>query len=348
MYTLKDYLKYYKNVPIDKVDINDIDNLLFSTLVYLPIKGFETKMNLSDFITYSTHHKVLPDYSTMGEKAFEILDLIKSSERYKNLVVSDFINVRNEMYQFGAVRLELGKNTIIAFKGTDASSIGWFENFRLGYKYPTSTQEQAISYLKKTIKKSDKKIYITGHSKGGNLALVSAYEMDSLVLKRINKVYNFDGPGLLKKQYESEKYNTIKSKIKNIVPTGSVVGMLLYNENYEVVQSENFAFYEHYPTSWNIFGEFFVEGKLSKLSNKLHLNTIDALEELNETELEEAIETIIKKLDKKYDDKFEFNLIDFKNIIKNMKDVDPKVIKYLTDVFTCIFNITNSNEKGNG
>ena len=29
MYTLKDYLKYYKNVPIDKVDINDIDNLLF-------------------------------------------------------------------------------------------------------------------------------------------------------------------------------------------------------------------------------------------------------------------------------------------------------------------------------
>ena len=51
MYTLKDYLKYYKNVPINKVDINDIDNLLFSTLVYLPIKSFETKMNLSDVIT---------------------------------------------------------------------------------------------------------------------------------------------------------------------------------------------------------------------------------------------------------------------------------------------------------
>ena len=63
----------------------------------------------------------------------------------------------------------------IAIKGFDTD----------GHKYIKDAVENGAKVIViqegETIKKSDKKIYITGHSKGGNLALVSAYEMDSLI-----------------------------------------------------------------------------------------------------------------------------------------------------------------------
>ncbi|MEI3499052.1 MAG: Mbeg1-like protein [Bacilli bacterium] len=62
------------------------------------------------------------------------------------------------------------KEKIISFKGTDSSLIGWLENFRLAYEYPTYTQKLAIDYLKNNISFLDQDVYVVGHSKGGNLA----------------------------------------------------------------------------------------------------------------------------------------------------------------------------------
>ncbi len=74
-----------------------------------------------------------------------------------------------------ASKFKIGDKTIIAYKGTDHSSIGGGENFRLLYLFPTYTQSVAYDYLKKNIlKKSDKNIYLCGHSKGGNLSISSA------------------------------------------------------------------------------------------------------------------------------------------------------------------------------
>lgn len=75
--------------------------------------------------------------------------------------------------------------------------------------FPTYTQSVAYDYLKKNILKSDKNIYLCGHSKGGNLSISSALLCDKTLLKKIVKIYNFDGPGVLSKEFNSERFNII-------------------------------------------------------------------------------------------------------------------------------------------
>ena len=75
----------------------------------------------------------------------------------------------------------------------------------MSYAFPVPAQEKAIKYLSKYTFGS-KKIYLGGHSKGGNLALVAAMYTPQLKQFRIKKVYNNDGPGLRRKEFESGKY----------------------------------------------------------------------------------------------------------------------------------------------
>ena len=87
----------------------------------------------------------------MGEMvrtAYLALDIIRNSVRYKNMTFSNFINLKTENTQFGAVTVRMSGKTIVSFKGTDSSIIGWIENFRVTYSYPTFTHNLAIEYLK--------------------------------------------------------------------------------------------------------------------------------------------------------------------------------------------------------
>ena len=40
VYTVYDYLKYYKNTSLEDVHWNALDNLVCAVLVYLPVKSF--------------------------------------------------------------------------------------------------------------------------------------------------------------------------------------------------------------------------------------------------------------------------------------------------------------------
>lgn len=336
MYTIEDYLFYYKDITLNEVHFNQMDTLLFAILVYLPIDSFKDRKNLNDFINYSLKYTKYLNKGAMSKIAFKLLEIIKESKRYKNLIISNFVNIENEYTQYGACKINIEGNTIISYKGTNSSLIGWIENLRLGYEYPTYTQNIAIKYLKENINFNDKKIYVTGHSKGGNLALASAFEASASILKRIIKIYNFDGPGFLKEEYHSEKYNRIKNKIINIIPTGSIVGVILNNEKYTVVKSNDYAVNEHYPNSWCIFGEKFIEADLSTISIKLHENTTLGLESLEREKVKDAIETIIDNT--KFNDKNNFNLNDLINIIKNMKTIDRDVQKYILKIINTLIN----------
>ena len=54
MYTIVDYLKYYKDSNFDEVGFNVMDNLLFSILVYLPIESFDKVKSFDEFWNYET------------------------------------------------------------------------------------------------------------------------------------------------------------------------------------------------------------------------------------------------------------------------------------------------------
>ncbi len=338
MFTIYDYLDYYKNCSFEEVGFNQMDAMLFACLVYLPIKSFSENKSYKDFVSYAyTFYK--DDYSgVMKPSSFALLNKIKTSKRYENIIISNFKNVRNNDTQFGAMGVRFNDNLLIAFKGSDSSLISWIENLRLNYQYPTYTQSKGIKYAKDNILDSDKKVYLVGHSKGGNLAMCAGMEIPSGLRDKVKVIYNFDGPGFLKKEYE-KKFNLIKEKVVNIVPTGSVVGMCLYNDNFKSVKSKDLAFGEHYPVGWSVFGEFFVKTSLSRVSKQIHEMTTTNLDAVDKKQLGETIEELCKGLGVDYDSDFHLSMSEIWEIIRNMKGIDPKVYKYLTSVMQTLMKV---------
>ena len=344
MYTVMDYLKYYRDIPFTEVSLNQLDFLICAILVYLPLNDFKEAKSLKDFskIALELENK---DYDGMMiPKSYEVLKYLQNAKRYADMKIMNFVNLKNEKTQFGACKFLMDKKTIIAFKGTDGSTIGWVENFRLLYDYPTYTQRLSLNYLEDNIKFNDKNVYVVGHSKGGNLAMASVMELSRPLFKKVKKVYNFDGPGFLKKEFDSLKYRELLPKLVNIIPTGSVVGSLLFNKNYTVVESCELAFNEHYPTTWGVFGGFFLEGTLSSVSKHLNESTTIGMDNLENEKVKEAVEMILKNIEKKYDEEFEFNINDVKNLLKNRDNIDPEVAKYLTTMLPkMVFAVTGKN-----
>lgn len=338
MFTIYDYLDYYKNCSFEEVGFNQMDAMLFACLVYLPIKSFSENKSYKDFVSYAyTFYK--DDYSgVMKPSSFALLNKIKTSKRYENIIISDFKNVRNNDTQFGAMSVRFNDNLLIAFKGSDSSLISWIENLRLNYQYPTYTQSKGIKYAKDNILDSDKNVYLVGHSKGGNLAMCAGMEIPSGLRDKVKVIYNFDGPGFLKKEYE-KKFNLIKEKVVNIVPSGSVVGMCLYNDNFKSVKSKDLAFGEHYPVGWGVFGEFFVKTSLSRVSKQIHEMTTTNLDAVDKKQLGETIEELCKGLGVDYDSDFHLSISEIWEIIRNMKGIDPKVYKYLTSVMQTLMKV---------
>ena len=340
MFNIIDYAKYYKDTSLDEVKWNILDNLICAILVYLPINTFNDTKNIKELNIKSD----IKSRSIIRPKAIEILDIIKDSKRYENMCITNFTNIRSNEVQFGACTFKINNEKIISFKGTDSSMIGWLENFRLSYEYPTYTQNLAINYLKENITSSDKSVYVVGHSKGGNLAMASTMEQDTSRFNKIKRVYNFDGPGFKLDEYESDKYKKLKEKLTNILPTDSIVGTLLFNDDYNVIVSNKKGVYEHYPTSWSVFGQYFINGKLSSFSNTFHKKSISELKNIDKDELKEVIETSFKSFEKNYSSDLKFNFNDFRNFYKNMKNVDPKIKKYIDDILTSLSrSIENNN-----
>ena len=53
MYTIIDYLNYYKELTLEEATFNKNDILLFSILVYLPGESFNKEISLPEFYDYT-------------------------------------------------------------------------------------------------------------------------------------------------------------------------------------------------------------------------------------------------------------------------------------------------------
>ncbi len=185
------------------------------------------------------------------------------SRRFQDITVLDQVNDVDEErdIQFSATTLEVpGVGVVIAFRGTDPSPVGWKEDFMMSYVTPVPAQTAALEYLKKVAENTQGPLYLTGHSKGGNLALYSAAHTDPAIRDRLKAVYSFDGPGLDDETIASEGYRRIEPLIRSVVPAGSIVGMLMnYHPRYRVVQSDAHSILQHDPFSWKLIGRRFAE-----------------------------------------------------------------------------------------
>lgn len=340
-----DYAKFYKNSGFDEIAFNQMDALVYSILVYLPVYNIANGTKISEL-----YGKIEFDNlrGAVGPIAVEILPIIAHSKRYKDIRVYDFIKREDNEVQFGAATFRSTANTFVAFEGTNASTIGWVENFMLTSEYPTKTQKLAIDYIENSINETDTKILVGGHSKGGNLAMTSSMECSNDIFDKIEKIYNFDGPGFRIVEFKTEKFKRMNKKTINILPEGSLVGILMQNSNYEFIKADGIGFKQHYPTSWNIFGEFFENSKQSKSSRQIQENLYKSNEEMKEEDVKRLLSVIT--------DFFKRNNIsstsDFKNIkfdefralSRDIKDIDENTKKIFFEIVRVLIN-PNSNKK---
>ena len=169
----------------------------------------------------------------------------------------------------------------ISFEGTDELISGWKEDFDLSYMFPIPSQVEAIQYLNKCGSLKNKKIIVGGHSKGGNLALVSAMYCNFWIRRKIIKIYSNDGPGLLEEELNSHKMKKVKEKYVHIIPDKSIVGIMLGNCNDKVIKSSKSGILAHDALTWETEDNDFISSVLNTNSKQLNQIMNNWLNEYN-------------------------------------------------------------------
>ena len=351
MANLYDYIKQYGNDDFDKTPLNDIDHMVFCSMAYVDLKQYMPKKRFETITLGEVSKKYFDNYKKKDHKynisahvhGIKTLKAIKSKKRYKNIEIYNYRSKENDSKQFCAMTMRFHGYTYVLFEGTNHLLSGWEEDFKMSYSFPVPSHKEAIRYLNRTIKRSDENIIVCGHSKGGNLALVSSMYCHEFIKRRIKKIYNLDGPGLREKQFNTKRYEEISDRLVTIVPNYSVIGTLLKSDEYKVVKSPRVTIMSHDLASWEIKGTHIVKTKLSKFSEKfdkymddfvkingdkmmkkyvkvifglLRQAGIDSLEKINAAKLRGTIKLI--KITTEFDDDTKKMAIDFMNfMLKN-------------------------------
>ena len=312
----------------DKKAIGELDALVFSYFSYFDFPSFFDKIKTAKGLkikdlNFLEYYDTFFNGTFNPKQAREMFMMLVASPRYRDVIVRNKVqkfDQENEK-QFYAITFDIDKDTIfIAFRGTDASFTGWKEDFNMAFKYPIPSQTEALKYLTKIGSKS-KRIIIGGHSKGGNLAIYSAFNAREDIQDKIVSVYSFDGPGFPLEALDSIGYRRISKKIVKIVPQSSVIGLLLKNpENIRIIRSSSVSLLQHDPFTWQVYDDCLVEAK--KLSNdaiKRNLKINKVLTNLTDKDRQLFVEALFEMIERT-------GATDFDDFLKNLFKTLPSTI----------------------
>ena len=128
----------------------------------------------------------------------------------------------------------------------------------MAYQPVVPGQEAAKLYLERVAALGNQKLRLTGHSKGGNLAVYSAACGTPDVQEKIESIWNFDGPGMHPDVFASEGYAAVRERIHSYLPQTSIIGLLMeYARPYTVVRSTASGISQHDPMTWQVYGPRF-------------------------------------------------------------------------------------------
>jgi len=272
MSNMQDYVKWRSDITFAMSPLNEVDALIFTELSYLPFEHFVP--------TVTSGEKML--LSSVADKFFDVFDEDKSigaiipgpyiirlfrtlskTKRYSDIKMWAFINniSKDKEMQFSALCFSYdSKHTYIAFRGTDDTLVGWKENLNMAIHTPIPSQTEGKLYVEQIASITKDKLILGGHSKGGNIAVYSGLSVDKKIQKRIEKVYNFDGPGFTDKFIDTVTDSVAVSKIVNYMPKSSTIGRIFdFIGAHFIVKSFNRGVQQHDAFSWDVLGAEFVQ-----------------------------------------------------------------------------------------
>lgn len=357
MENIINYFEKNKDVTFTKEDFNELDGMIFARFSYINFEKFVSKRKYGNikFIDVINNIFLEDGYEKRfrNKSDLKLLDLVRSSLRYKDIYLRNFVDIKlkENTKQFAAVTFfnkdKNNKFLIVSFKGTDGTVTGWKEDFNMAYLEKIPSQEESFKYLDKALNFTRfKRVYVVGHSKGGNLAIYSSSMLNKKKSSLIKYIYAYDSPGFNKEFYSNSNFYSIKNKIKFYAPVCSVIGRLLIgNYDVNIVDSAKQVLYQHDVYNWKIDGKSLVKlEKFNFLSNKIEALVTDRMNSLNGEEKKEFVEELFKivenfsKDDVIMMDKGITNF--FLKIKKVVKDSDEKT----KNIFDKLFKIKSKNK----
>ena len=270
---LFDYLNWRGDLSFESVPVGEVDSLIFSGLSYIDFSdsvGEDLGEKKPAVLLNATRSYLKAQSGIIKSMGLiiprEIITLlVRTSKTARFGLTRPFCHVNRvcdqEEIQFSATSFMLpGGDTFVAFRGTDDTLVGWKENFNMSFMQPVPAQTEALKYLERIASLTEGRLYVGGHSKGGNLAVYASVKASESVKARISAVYNHDGPGFDRDFIESADYDEMRDRIFTLVPQTSVVGMMLeHEERYTVVKSSSTGLLQHNPLSWAVMGGGFIK-----------------------------------------------------------------------------------------
>ena len=288
----------------------------------------------------------------------DLYPVLANSIRFGNLFISDFINkidVEQEK-QFSAITVHLPNDYIyVAFRGTDNTIVGWREDLNMCFSDTVPSQIDAVNYLNSIAKKYDNenlKIFVGGHSKGGNLAIYAAAFCDLKFQEKIVTVYNNDGPGFSENIVDTEEYRRILPKIQTFMPQTSIIGRLLnHKEKIIILESTQTGIMQHDLYSWQVLGDKFVRDEFTNSSEFIDQTISNWLKEVEPTQREMFIDTLFEILNttqaetlSQISDKLFTNAI---IMVKSYQKLDSESKKMINATLNVLLKVGKENIKEN-
>lgn len=301
---LIDYLEKVENLAFDQEPLNILDKVCINEIGYLTYEKWLTASDLKKPINlhdFAEGKELNPDYSFMVTKErVELAEAIVRSRRFASLSLSNYRSVLDKEVekQFAAMIFSLSELDYhqLVFRGTDDSVIGWKEDFQLTYSREIPAHRSAMTFLEDHLPNLSGRITVSGHSKGGNLALYSAVQSSTALREKIAELLLLDSPGLMKSLLEKPSYQELKAKMIVIRPQDSVVGVMLYwDRPAQLVAAEGIGFAQHNALTWEVdltTNDFVYEDQPTELSQRLEETFQEWIEALPSQELKQVCDLV--------------------------------------------------------
>lgn len=282
-----DYLAWRGDLTFDQCPLQPVDALLMASVSYLHF-GDNARGEGCYLRDAALAVQPLPDANASQQRWYELLQTMAKTRRFSMVVAHHYEmeTVPEEQKQFSAITFRLPNDEeIVCFRGTDNSMVGWREDFLMSAQSPVPAQLSAVHYLNARARSTPGRVYVAGHSKGGNLAMYAAIHSTRDTVDKLTAIYNFDGPGLNEQSLKSEHYHLVSPLIHSFVPQDSVVGMLMHVQpSLTAVHSTHIGIWQHDAFSWEILGSDFVTLPAVHASSLALGNSVRAFLDSQDTE----------------------------------------------------------------
>ena len=266
MGNILDYLAWRGELSLEQVPFGPVDALTLAALSYVHFDGLvpagtEESVPLG---RTAERYLALPPARRgrcRGENDLALLRALSNAPRFAGMGLCRYAStfLPKEETQFAALTVLPGDGSaFLAFRGTDATLVGWKEDFNMSFLDVVPAQLEAAAYIGDFPFSGS--LVLGGHSKGGNLAVAGASLCPVKVRDRVRRVYSFDGPGFTDYLLARPGYQELLTRVRTYVPQSSVVGLLLgHEEPHTVVRSDQEGLFQHDLYSWQISGPGFVQ-----------------------------------------------------------------------------------------